>query len=303
MTFIPPYLSPGDYIGIVCPAGYMPLDKIRQCVSTLEQWGFRVKIGKTVGGPSLNYFSGTDEERLKDLQQMLDDKSVKAVLCARGGYGIGRIIEEISFRQFKKSPKWIVGYSDVTLLHAHIYSNYRISTLHAPMAAAFNSEPQPDEFTTSLKEALMGIPTAYACDKHDFNRLGNATAELVGGNLTLLAHAVGSSSDLKTKGRLLFLEDTGEYLYNIDRMLHQLKRAGKLDRLAGLMVGSFTAVKDTERPFGKTAGELIRDLVREFDYPVCFGFPVGHSRENLALKTGIPYHFGVSASGTKLEQA
>jgi muramoyltetrapeptide carboxypeptidase len=290
----PPYLKPGDTIGIVCPAGYMPVEKAQTCINTLLLWGYKVKAGRTLGGNSQNYFSGTDEERLSDFQQMLDDDEVNAVLCGRGGYGMTRIIDKISFKKFRKNPKWIIGFSDITVLHSHIYFNYEIPTLHAPMAAAFNDGGAENEYVLSLKAVLQGKEIKYSRDGHEFNREGKAEGDLVGGNLALLAHLIGSDSDIKTKNRILFIEDVGEYLYNIDRMLYQLKRSGKLSKLAGLVVGGFTDNKDTERPFGLTAYEIIKEAVKEYDYPVCFGFPVSHEKENLALKVGIQYRLKVN---------
>lgn len=302
MIKIPPYLKKGDTIGLVCPAGYMPVEKVQTCLDVLQEWGYRVKIGKTVGGGSATYFSGTDEERLTDFQQMLDDDAIKAVLCARGGYGTGRIIDKIDFTKFRKHPKWIVGYSDVTVLHSHIYSHFYISTLHAPMAGAFNDDGFKNEFIRSLKNALEGKKLKYKCEVHDYNRKGEAVGELVGGNLALLAHLVGTDSDIKTRGKILFLEDVGEQLYNIDRMLHQLKRSGKLARLAGLIFGGFTESKDTERPFGNSIHEILRDIVKEFDYPVCYDFPVSHTNRNYALKIGVGYKLKVGKSKVTLEE-
>jgi len=302
MVKIPPYLQPGNTIGLVCAAGFMAMEKVQTCIDVLQQWGYKVKVGATVGSASTTYFSGTDEERLNDFQQLLDDDSVHAVLCARGGYGVSRIIDRISFKKFKKQPKWIIGFSDITLLHAHIYSNYGISTLHAPMAGAFNDEGYKNEFVKSLKNALEGKKIRYECKEHAFNKKGEAVGELVGGNLALLAHIIGTPSDIKTKGRILFLEDVGEYLYNIDRMLHQLKRSGKLEKLAGLIVGAFTDNKDTERPFGQNAYEIINNIVKEYDYPVCFGFPVSHEKENYALKVGAGYKLKVGKSKVILEE-
>lgn len=302
MIKIPPYLQKGDTIGIVCPAGFMMAEKAQTCVDTLRQWGYQVKLGKTVGGDSQTYFSGTDEERLNDFQQMLDDDEVKAVLCGRGGYGMGRIIDKIDFKKFKKQPKWVIGYSDITVLHSHLYSNYYISSLHSPMAGAFNEEGYKNEFVLSLKNALEGKKIKYSCPAHEFNKKGEAVGELVGGNLALLSHLVGTGSDLKTRGRILFIEDVGEQLYNIDRMMHQLKRSGKLAKLAGLIVGGFTDTQNTERPFGKTAYEIINELISEYNYPVCFDFPVSHSDRNYALKMGVGYKLKVTKSKVTLEE-
>lgn len=303
MIKTPPYLQPGDTIGIICPSGFMAPEKAAECIRVLqEEWGYKVKIGHTLTGQSDNYFSGNDEERLADFQQMLDDEEVKAILCARGGYGMVRIIDNIHFKNFKRNPKWIIGFSDITLLHSHIYSNYYISTLHAPMASAFNEDGYKHEYVQSVRHALEGGKLKYSCEPHDFNTKGEGIGELVGGNLALLVNAIGTDSDLKTKGKILFIEDVGEYLYSIDRMMQQLKRSGKLKNLAGLIIGGFTDIKDTERPFGKTVYEIIHDIVKAYDYPVCFGFPVSHGKENYALKIGVGYKLKVGKSKVTLEE-
>ena len=250
MTRIPPFLHRGDTIAIVCPGGYMPLDRAQTCIDTLQDWGYRVKIGNTLGGASENYFSGSDDERLADFQQVLDDPDVRAILCGRGGYGLSRIIDRIDFTNFQQAPKWIVGFSDITLLHSHIESHFHIATVHAPMAAAFNEGGAEGPYVRSLRLALEGAPLSYTCPPHAFNRTGELRAPVTGGNLALLAHAAGTPSAVPMAGKILFLEDVGEYLYNIDRMLRQLQRAGKLDHLAGLLIGGFTELKDTTRPFG-----------------------------------------------------
>ncbi len=302
MTIIPPYLQKGDTIGITCPAGYMPAEKAQTCIDTLHEWGYNVMVGKTLGSNSTNYFSGTDEERTDELQAMLDDDSISAILCGRGGYGLGRIIDQLDFTLFKKNPKWVIGFSDITVLHAHIYNNYKIATLHAPMAGAFNDGGAGNEFVQSLKNALEGKKAKYECAIHEYNRRGEAVGELVGGNLTLLTHLIGSASEIKTKGRILFIEDIGELLYKTDRMMYQLKRSGKLDKLAALIVGGFTDMTDTDRPFGKTAYEIIQDLVKEYDYPVCYNFPVSHNKENLALKVGVGYKLKVGKNKVVMEE-
>jgi muramoyltetrapeptide carboxypeptidase len=301
-NIFPPYLKSGDTIGIVCPAGFMAAERIIAAVQTLKSWGFRVKTGRTVGGDSLNYFSGTDAERLDDLQAMLDDDNISAILFGRGGYGLSRIIDQISFKKFKKSPKWILGYSDITLLHAYIYSNYEIATAHSPMAGAFATALTDDIYIKSIRNLLTGGKLNYSCDPHPFNKRGEAEGTLMGGNLTLLAHAVGGPADIKTKGLILFIEDIGEYLYNMDRMLYQLKAAGKFQKPSAVIIGSFIDMKDTERPFGENAYEIIRDFFEEFDYPVCYGFPVGHVSENFALKCGADYRLKIGREKVLLEE-
>lgn len=293
MIKTPPYLKKGDIIGITCPAGYMAKEKAQTCIETLQQWGYQVMVGKTLGSNSANYFSGTDEERLYELQAMLDDESINAILCGRGGYGVSRIIDRLDFKKFKRKPKWIVGFSDITVLHAHIYSNYKIASIHAPMAAAFNDGAAANEFVVSLKKMLAGKKNKYNCAAHLFNKKGTVAGELVGGNLSLLAHLTGTRSDINTKNKILFIEDVGEYIYGTDRMLYQLKRSGKLHSVAGLIIGGFTDMKDTDRPFGKTVYEAIQEIIKEYDYPVCFNFPVSHGKENFALKIGGTYELHV----------
>ena len=290
-------------IAIVCPAGYMPLDRAQTCIDTLEHWGYKVKVGATLGGGSDNYFSGTDDQRLADFQQMLDDPDVRAVLCGRGGYGLTRIIDRIDFSSFILKPKWIIGYSDITLLHSHIQSRFGIATLHAPMAAAFNEGGADGPDVRSLQDAIGGLTLRYQCSPHSSNRPGEAFGELTGGNLALVAHICGTSSAVPTEGKILFLEDVGEYLYNIDRMLRQLKRCGRLDGLAGLIIGSFTEGKDTMRPFGASAEEIVQEVIAEYQFPVCFGFPVGHGGQNVALMTGVPHRLSITAKGVDLQTA
>jgi muramoyltetrapeptide carboxypeptidase len=280
----------------------MPIEKMQACIETLDSWGYNVELGASTHSQSSNYFSGTDAERLEDLQQMLDNKKINAILCARGGYGVSRIIDDLSFKKFKKNPKWIIGFSDITVLHAHLQARYKMASLHAPMAAAFNEGEFNNPYIQSLKKALEGEMAVYECNGGPFNKKGKAKGELVGGNLTLLAHLIGTPSDVKTKNRILFLEDVGEYLYNIDRMLLQLKRAGKLDKLAGLVIGGFTDNKDTERPFGKEVHEIIHDQVKDYDYPICFGFPVSHEKENYALKVGGRYQLAVEEVNVTLTE-
>jgi muramoyltetrapeptide carboxypeptidase len=299
---VPAYLKRGDTIAICCPAGYMNKEKVVVCVATLQNESYNVIVGETVGGTSQNYFSGTDEKRLAELQQFLDDTTIDAVLCARGGYGISRIIDKICFKKFLKYPKWIIGFSDVTVLHNYLFNNYKIATLHASMAAAFNDSGDKSENIISLLAALKGKKADYHIATNIANKNGTATGELIGGNLTLLANGIGTSSNVKTNKCILFLEDLGEQLYNIDRMLVQLKRSGMLKNLAGLVVGGFTDLKDTERPFGKNIYEIFTDLVADYDYPVCFDFPVSHGENNVALKHGLKHKLLVNDDGVMLKE-
>ena len=298
MIKIPPYLKKGDTIGITCPAGYMDTVKAQTCINTLQSWGFDVMVGKTLGSSSQTYFSGTDEERTNELQAMLDDENINAILFGRGGYGMGRIIDHLDLTKFKKHPKWVIGFSDITILHAHLYSKIKVASLHAPMAAAFNEGD--NEFIQSLHKAITGKKAKYSCAAHPFNKQGSATAELMGGNLSLLAHIIGTPSDINTKNKILFIEDIGEQVYNTDRMLYQLQRSGKLKNLAGLIVGGFTDMKDTDRPFGKNAYEVIQEITAPYNFPVAYGFPVSHGKENYALKIGVNYTLKITKGKTQL---
>ena len=301
MIKIPPYLKKGDTIGIVCPSGTLSAKKAATCISTLEAWGYKVKIGKTLGTQH-HYFSATDEARAADLQEMLDDKNVQAVLCGRGGYGMSRIIDALDFKKFKKHPKWVIGFSDITLLHNHFTEVLNTASLHAPMAAAFNNGGATNEWVLSLKHALQGKKANYKAEVHAHNKLGKATGKLVGGNLTLVAHAVGTVSELQTKNAILFLEDIGEYKYNIDRMMLQLKRSGMLKNLAGLVVGGFTQTKDSDPAFGATVYQIIEAAVAAYNYPVCYDFPVSHDKENYAIKHGMEYALEVTAKKVSLKE-
>lgn len=302
MITLPPYLKPGDTIGLLCPAGYMPFEKYQTCIETLTDWGFKVAQGKTLGH-QFNYFSGTDQERSNDLQQMMDDKHIAAILCARGGYGTGRIIDQLDFKKFNQRPKWVIGFSDITALHSHLLSNYKIASLHAPMAAAFNDGEYNNQYILSLHDALLGRKANYSIEGSPFNQKGKRTGILAGGNLALLTHLIGTKSDIKTKNKILFIEDVGEYIYNVDRMMYQLKRSGKLDDLKGLIVGRFSDMKDTATPFGQTTEEVIKEIVKGYDYPVCFGFPVSHDKENYALKVGVKYTLTVSEASVELKES
>jgi muramoyltetrapeptide carboxypeptidase len=301
MIKIPPYIKKGDTIGLVCPSGTLPAKKAATCMRTLESRGYKVKIGKTLGTQH-HYFSATDEARAADLQEMLDDQNVQAVLCGRGGYGMSRIIDVLDFRNFKKHPKWVIGFSDITLLHNHCTQVLKTASLHAPMAGAFNNGQSDNEWVLSLKHALQGKKANYKAAPHALNRTGTATGKLVGGNLTLVAHAVGSVSGLQTKNAILFLEDIGEYKYNIDRMMIQLKRAGMLTNLAGLVVGGFTQTKDSDPSFGASVYEIIQSAVAEYSYPVCYDFPVSHDKENYAIKHGADYTLQVTDKKVSVQE-
>ena len=297
----PSHLKPGDTIGIVCPSGYIPLEKVQICIQTLEKWGYKVKLGTTVGAKK-DSFSGTDQQRAEDLQTMLDDASVQAILCARGGYGASRIINTIHFQAFNKQPKWVIGFSDITVLHAAILQQNCMS-IHGPMAAAFAKGEAGEPYIESLKQVLEGQQTSYTIPAHSMNVLGNAKAELVGGNLCMLAHLIGSKNAIDTNGKILFLEDVGEYHYNIDRLLIQCKNAGLFDNLAGLVIGGFTDLKDASSDFGASAYEIIKEHTLGYTFPICFDFPISHSLPNFAIKQGQEYNLSISGHEVSLKEA
>lgn len=301
MTIIPPYLQPGDTVGITCPAGYFCTDEVQPAVQALMNWGYRVKIGKTVGEQD-NQFAGTDDERAADLQDMLDDDQVKAILFGRGGYGTVRIIDRINFNKFYLHPKWLCGYSDITVLHSHIQTQLHIPTLHGEMCIDLKYG-NDDASAHFIQKAFSGESLSYEVEPHELNRPGAAQGILTGGNLSILASLTGSASDIDTYGKILFLEEVHEYLYNIDRMMFTLKRSGKLNHLAGLVVGGITRSKEDDQvPFGQTPYEIILDKVKEFNYPVCFGFPAGHEAENYVLKLGVVQQLTVGTDGCVLKE-
>ena len=301
MIKLPPYLKKGDTIGIVCPAGFMTVEKAATCIQTLEKWGYHVKLGKTLGS-QYHYFSGTDEERAADLQSMLDDRSVNAILCGRGGYGVSRIIDRIDFKGFKKNPKWLIGFSDITVLHAALYQQVKFASIHASMAGAFNDGGAENEFIQSLRKAIKGQLANYSCAPHAFNRLGKASGELIGGNLSLIVHMIGTKTAYQTKNKILFIEDVGEYIYHIDRMFLHLKRAGLLEGLAGLVIGGFTDMKDTTVEFGMTVYETLQEHLKNYHYPICYDFPVSHETPNYALKVGVKHELSVTKTKTVLKE-
>ena len=292
---IPPFLKPGDKIGIVAPASAIKYADILPGIERLRnEWKLEVVEGSTLKS-SYNQFSATDEERLSDLQKMLDDPSIKAIIAARGGYGCSRIIDGIDLSDFLKSPKWVIGFSDLTTILSHLY-NIGFASLHSHMVKSMMQEGA-SEAAESLRKILFGEFPEYNIAPHRLNRTGNATGNLIGGNLCIFAHLIGTETDIDTTGQILFIEDVNEYLYNLDRMMIQLKRAGKLNQLAGLIVGQFSDMKDNSRPtFGKDAYEIVAEHVSNFDYPVCFNFPVGHVADNRAMIVGMPVNLDVNHS-------
>lgn len=284
----PPYLKKGDKIAIAAPARKVSRAELAPAVALFEAWGLEVVLPDHLFDTE-NQFAGADEVRADLMQQLLDDAEIKAVVCARGGYGTVRIVDKLDFSAFKKRPKWIVGYSDVTVLHSHVHTNCGVETLHATMPINIPADARESHYpaTETLRKALFGEKLAYGRPGSVLNRSGCAKGVLVGGNLSMLYSMCGSASAIDTEGKVLFIEDLDEYLYHIDRMMQNLKRNGILQGLAGLVVGQLSDMHDNTIPFGSTAAEIVRDAVKEYGYPVCFDFPSGHNgTDNHALFLG-----------------
>jgi muramoyltetrapeptide carboxypeptidase len=305
MSAIPSYLKPGDTIGITSPAGHITLERLLPAIAVMESWEYKVKVGNTIGKQDFS-FGGTDEERAADFQQMLDDPSIKAIMCARGGYGVVRIVDRLNWTKYKTRPKWIIGFSDVTVLHSHIQQTCGIASIHSKMCNSFpddwsRAEPIQVQTIQSIHEALSGKKMKYTAIPNSCNRPGIAEGILVGGNLKVLETLAGTASDIHTAGKLLFVEDTAEYLYSIDRMFWNLQRTGKLKSLKGLIIGGFNIKPDDEgEEFGRTLQEIVLSKVKNYAYPVCFDFPVGHQRANFALKCGVKHRLKVTSDETTL---
>ncbi|TPE43853.1 S66 peptidase family protein [Pontibacter mangrovi] len=292
-----PSLRPGDKIAIIATARKIDREAIAPAVEVLQRWGLEVEVGPSVGAAH-GMFAGDDALRLQDLQQALDRPDIKAVICARGGYGTTRILDQVDFSRFQEQPKWVVGFSDITSLLCHIHS-LGLESIHGIMPMLFPSGTE--EAIGSLRSILFGEDVTYEVAPHAFNRTGTGTGQLIGGNLALLHNVSGTRSDFSTRGKILFLEDVDEYLYNIDRMMVHLSRAGKLDDLAGLLVGHFSDMKDNADPFGKNVYEIIAEHTAKYTYPVCYGFPTGHEPDNLALVCGREATLQVGAAESSLK--
>jgi muramoyltetrapeptide carboxypeptidase len=303
----PAFLKDGDIIGITAPAGYITSEEIRSAVQKMESWGYKIKIGETIDKRDFT-FGGTDEERTKDFQQMLDDPKIKAIMCARGGYGVVRIIDKLNWEKFKAKPKWIIGFSDVTVFHSHLNKNFGIASIHSKMCNSFPddwslAEPIQIETIEAIQLALSGKKMKYTTTPNPQNKLGTADGVLIGGNLKMLETLAGTKSDINTAGKILFVEDTGEYMYNVDRMFWNLKRTGKLSQLKGLIVGGFKIKVDEDSDdFGKTLQDVVLEKVKAYHYPVCFDFPVGHQRNNYALKCGVKHRLEVKNENVGLKE-
>ena len=292
----PTHLQPNDKIAIISTARSIDAEKLAFAKTIFENWELEV-----VEGPNLravhHQFCGTDEQRKSDLQWALDNDEIKAIICFRGGYGTVRILDDIDFSHFVNHPKWIVGYSDVTALHNKI-TQLGIASLHATMPVNFKENTE--EALLTLKKALFGQAYSITCPANANNKLGTAKGKLVGGNLSMLYSLSGTKFDLDTNGTILFLEDLDEYLYHVDRMLWNLKLAGKLENLKGLIIGGMTDMNDNTIPFGSNATQIILDAVKEYNFPVCFDFPAGHLDDNRTLILTKEWQLEVSEVLTKL---
>ena len=277
----PAFLKPGDTIAIVATARKNIDDNLKFATDLLTSWGLKVKIGSTIG-LDFNQLAGTDEQRAKDFQDQMDDENIKAIWCVRGGYGTVRMIDKLDFTKFKKSPKWVVGFSDVTVLHNHL-NTMGYKSIHAIMP--ISSKATADAVET-LRISLFGEKLEYKIDTYDMNRFGKASGELVGGNLSIIYSLLGSKSAINCDNKILFIEDLDEYLYHIDRMMINLKRCGCLEKLAGIVVGGMVKMKDNDIPWGKNALEIIQDLTKDLKIPVIYNFPSGHIQDNRALVLG-----------------
>ena len=295
---IPKKIKVGDKIGIISTARKINLEELTPAIKMLESWGLQVVLGLNLFEVD-NQFSGTVKQRTADLQAMIDDESIAAILCARGGYGTVQLIDNIDFSNLKKTPKWIVGYSDVTVLHSHL-NKLGIASLHATMPINFKTNAK--ESLASLKNGLFGNENNILCGPHTFNKFGKVEAEVVGGNLSILYSLLGSNSDVDTDGKILFIEDLDEYMYHVDRMMMNLKRNGKLKNLKALIIGGMSDMNDNTIPFGKTAEEIILEYIKEFDFPVCFNFPAGHLDDNRTLVFGKECTLEINENGVILKQ-
>ena len=297
----PPYLKAGDTVAIVAPSGILKSREreVQQAVDLLKSWGLHAIVGKHVFSKS-NHFAGTDEERCADLQNAMDDPKISAIWCARGGYGTVRVLDKLNYTEFKKNPKWIIGYSDITALHNQVH-NEGFQSLHALMCVSLTKDLNDvKESISTFKSAIFGNPENYTLEGSQYNREGETSGELVGGNLTMLHTMLGSDTSLDTTGKILFIEEIGEYKYHIDRMLQSMKRAGYFDNLNGLVVGDMSRMRKNTTLWGTSVEQLILDALEEYDFPITFNMPAGHEKDNRALVLGKTVDLKVKKTGSKL---
>jgi muramoyltetrapeptide carboxypeptidase len=298
--FAPLPLKPGDKIGLIAPSRNVGGDDLTEPVLMIESWGYQVTLGKNLFDKH-HQFAGKDEDRAADFMQMILNPEVKAILCARGGYGTVRILEKLDWKTIRKNPKWIIGYSDITVLHSYFNKVVGFETIHATMPVNLKPGTTPDDSWQKLRQVLQGDLIDYEFASHELNRPGKINGMLVGGNLSVLFSLRGTFCDIDTDDKILFIEDLDEYLYHIDRMMMNLRLSGKLKNLKGLIIGGMTEMKDNNVPFGKTAYEIVADAVNDYDFPVAFNFPAGHCEPNLPLILGRNVILDVKPAKVKLE--
>ena len=297
----PPYLKAGDTVAIVAPSGILKHREreVQQAVDLLKSWGLHAVVGKNVFSKS-NHFAGTDEERCADLQNAMDDPKISAIWCARGGYGTVRVLDKLNYIKFRKNPKWIIGYSDITALHNQVH-NEGFQSLHALMCVSLTKDiGDVKEAVSTFKSAIFGNPENYILEGSKYNEIGEASGELVGGNLTMLHTMLGSDTSIDTTGKILFIEEIGEYKYHIDRMLQSMKRAGYFDNLNGLVVGDMSRMRTNTTLWGTSVEQLILDALEDYDFPIAFNMPAGHEKDNRALVLGKVVNLKVEKNESKL---
>jgi muramoyltetrapeptide carboxypeptidase len=283
----PDYLKAGDTVAIVAPSGILKNrnDEVAQATALLKSWGLNVVVGDHVFSKD-NHFAGTDAQRCEDFQKALDDPTISAIWSARGGYGTVRILDKLDYTTFKKNPKWVIGYSDITALHNQVH-NEGVESLHALMCVSLTKDlSEIEESVNTFKDALFGKPIAYTLKGSQYNRVGEVTAPVVGGNLTILHTMLGSNTSMDTSGKILFIEEIGEYKYHVDRTLQSLKRAGYFENCKGLMVGDMSKMRKNTTLWGTSVEQLILDALAEYDFPIVFNVPAGHEKDNRALILG-----------------
>jgi muramoyltetrapeptide carboxypeptidase len=295
---IPPNLKQGDKIGIIAPARKISFYELENAIEIIQSWKLEVIFGKFLF-ESENQFSASIEKRVIDLQEMINDNSIKGIFCARGGYGTVQIVDHIDFYNLKCNPKWIVGFSDITVLHSQL-NNIGLASLHASMP--INFPKNTSESLDSVYKCLFGLENIVKFQSNKFNRIGETDSEIIGGNLSILYSLLGSKSDLNTDGKILFIEDLDEYLYHLDRMMTNLKRNGKFDKLNGMIIGAMSDMKDNTIPFGKKIEEIVLAHTKDFTFPICFGFPSGHLDDNRSLQLGVKSNLKIDTDEVLLKQ-
>lgn len=297
----PPYLKAGDTVAIVAPSGILKNREreVQQAVDLLKSWGLHSVVGKHVFSKA-DHFAGTDDERCEDLQKAMDDPKISAIWCARGGYGTVRILDKLNYTRFKKNPKWVIGYSDITALHNQLH-NEGFESLHALMCVSLTKDLEDVKSSIqTFRSALFGNPTNYYLKGSEYNREGVVSGQLVGGNLTILHTMLGSKESIDTSGKILFIEEIGEYKYHIDRMLQSMKRAGYFDNLTGLVVGDMSKLRKNTTLWGTSVEQLVLDALSDYDFPIAFNMPAGHEKDNRALVLGRTIELKVEKEKTEI---